>query len=242
MKTRYLLAFLCSSFLFVQCRKPGCLESSGVITITERAIPPFQQIHLYNDINLILTQGFEESIKVEAGQNIQPNIETTVKEGKLTIRNTGSCDWIRNPNEKITVHVTIATLKRLVYDGSGSVTSTNTIQADTILIYSDLGAGDIDLHLNAKHATVHLQGQNADVTLHGKSNYCYTLIHPRNSVYLSDFEVKRMDLVYVGVRDAIINVTEAINGVITHTGNVYYKGTPSINVNYYSSGRLIKAP
>lgn len=242
MKTRYLLAVLFSCILFVQCRKPGCLESSGTITITDRTVPPFQKIHLTDNINLILTQGFEESVKVEAGQNIQPNIETTVKDGKFTIRNTGTCDWIRNPNEKITVHVTLATLKRLDYDGSGSVTSTNTILADTIMIYSDLGAGDIDLHLNAKHATVHLQGQNADVTLHGKSDYCYTLIHPRNSVYLSDFEVKRMDLVYVGVRDATVNVTESINGVITHTGNVYYKGTPSINVDYYSSGRLIKAP
>jgi len=206
-------------------------------------VSPFQSIHLNDDINLVLTQGFEESIKVEAGQNMQPNIETVVKNGKLVIRNTGSCSWLRNPKKKATVHVTVSHLKNLEYDGSGFVSSTNTIEADTIMIYSYAGAGDLALHLNAKHTTVHLQGQNADITLHGKSDYCYTLIHPRNSIYLSDFEVKAMDLTYIGVRDAFINVTESLNGAITHVGNVYYKGSPStINVLSYSSGHLIKVP
>lgn len=243
MKSNYLLALVCSCIFFIQCRKPGCFESSGSITSSDRIVPPFKKIHLKDDINLILTQGFEESVKVEAGQNIQPNIETIVENGMLVIRNTTSCNWVRNPDEMINVHVTLPTLERIDYDGSGTVTSTNTLQTDTITIYSYDGAGDIDLQLNAKHTTVHLQGQNADVTLHGKSDYCYTLIHPRSSIYLSDFEVKTMDMVYVGVRDAFVNVTETLNAYVCHIGNVYYKGNPSTIVpTYFSSGRLNKTP
>jgi hypothetical protein len=231
-----------SCLIFVQCQKQGCIESSGTVISSDRVVAPFEEIDLNDNINLIITQSGEGSVRVEAGQNIQPNISTRVENGVLIIKNDGSCDWLRNPNEKINVYVTLPVLKRLDYDGSGSVNSTSSIQADSIMIYSYLGAGDINLQLNAKHTTVHLQGQNADVTLHGKSDYCYTLIHPRSSIYFSDFEVKTMDMVYVGVRDAYVNVTETLNAYVCHLGNIYYKGNPNnVNPTYFSSGRLIKA-
>jgi hypothetical protein len=231
------------SFLLVQCKKSGCFESAGTITTTDRVLLPFTKIHLNDDINLVLTQSEEPTVKVEAGQNLQPNITTIVKDSTLIIKNTTSCDWVRKPNETINVSVSIPNLKRIDYDGSGTITATNTIKADTVIIYSYLGAGNIELQLNAKHTTVHLQGQNADVTLHGKSDYCYTLIHPRSSIYLSDFEVKDMDIVYVGVRDAFVNVTNRLNAYVCHLGNIYYKGNPNTVVpTYFSSGRLIKAP
>ncbi|WP_148661124.1 head GIN domain-containing protein [Flavisolibacter tropicus] len=230
-------------FLLTQCKKPGCFENAGTVTTTDRILQPYNKIYLNDDLNLILTQSEEFAVKVNAGQNLQPNITTIVKDSTLIIENTTSCDWLRNPNETINVSVSIPNLKRIDYDGSGSITSTNTILADTIMIYSYLGAGNIDLNLNAKHTTVHLQGQNADVTLHGKSDYCYTLIHPRSSIYLSDFEVKNMDMVYVGVRDAFVNVTNTLNAYVCHLGNIYYKGNPNTVVpTYFSSGRLIKAP
>jgi hypothetical protein len=229
--------------LFTNCKKPGCFENAGTITVSDRVLTAFNKIHLNDDINLILTQSEEQTVKVSAGKNLQPNISTTIENSTLIIQNTTSCDWLRNPNETIDVMVSTPNLKRIDYDGSGSITSTNTIQADSIMIYSYLGAGNIDLQLNAKHTTVHLQGQNADVTLHGKSDYCYTLIHPRSSIYLSDFVVKDMDMVYVGVRDAFVNVTNTLNAYVCHIGNIYYNGNPSTVVpTYFSSGRLIKKP
>ncbi len=47
---------------------------------------------------------------------------------------------------------------------------------------------------------------------------------------------------YGGVRNATINVSESLDLIIYHTGNVYYKGTPQIKLQTHSSGRLLQLP
>src|SRR5688572_24069336 len=113
--------------LFTNCKKPGCFENAGTITVSDRVLTAFDKIHLNDDINLILTQSEEQTVKVTAGKNLQPNISTTIENGTLIIQNTTSCDWLRKPNETIDVMVSTPILKRIDYDGSGSITSTNTV-------------------------------------------------------------------------------------------------------------------
>jgi hypothetical protein len=243
MRLKNTLFLLLACSLLTQCKKPGCFGNNGDTTTVKRTIAAFHQIDLFSKINLILTQSTDEALTVEAGTNVHPNLFVNVDNGILTIRNNGTCDWLQNPENQINVYVSFKTLDRINYNGSGSVITTNTIVAENFTIYSEEGAGNMELQLNAKNTTVHLQGENPDVILHGKSDNCRTFVHSRGTINYSDFEVKDLHIGYTSVRDAIINVTSHIYAIIYHTGNLYYKKDPlHIETTYYSSGRLLKKP
>ena len=235
------LLLVCCTFSLIQCKKPECLRNSGTSTRIKRTVTPFTQIHLYDNINLILTQGDEEAIIVEADDNLQPNISTVVDKGKLTIRNYSSCEWIRNPSEKINVYVTIKTIDWLFYDGSGSITSTQVIQTPHLTIFTKEGAGNIDLKINANVISSHLEGTSLDVKLKGKINHLESFVNSRGTIDFSELETGSINMMYVSVRNGFINNSGSITVSIHHTGNLYYKGNPTtIKPTYLSTGRLIK--
>jgi hypothetical protein len=236
------LTYFTFLLLFLSCKKTSCLENAGTKVISHRKTASFNKIDLFDNVNLIITQDSTEAIAVEAGANVLPNIITSVEKGVLTIKNSTSCNWLREPSETINVYVSVSNLNNLNYQGSGRVTSTNTIVTDTITIFSKEGAGIVNLSLNTVQTNAIIQKESPDFILHGNSDNCYAAIDSRGSINFADFEVKRMYIGYICVRNATINVTESLIAVLYHTGNIYYKGNPLIENSYYSSGRLIKVP
>src|SRR5437868_5506989 len=121
-------------FLEPRCKK-GWLGSEGSMITVQRPATPFVQIVAYDNVNLILTQDTIEKIKVEAPSKIEPNITTEVIGQSLWIRNTNA-GLLLNPDEKINVWISVKTLARLDYHGSGSVNCTNTIHKDYFVVVS----------------------------------------------------------------------------------------------------------
>ncbi|HEY1115636.1 MAG TPA: DUF2807 domain-containing protein [Chitinophagaceae bacterium] len=224
------------------CRKGGCLENAGNTTRVERKVAPFHQVDLYNDIDLVLTQDSVEQITVETGSNLQPNIVTEVQNGVLTIKNNATCAWLRNPAEKTTVYVTFKTLDKINYSGSGDVRSTDTLRLERLDILSDIGAGNVELTVDAGLVMAYIFNENADYILHGRADQCHTYTNARATIDFSDLTVRYYNMGYGAIKDTYINVTEQIDLEIYYKGNVYYKGEPKIKTTYHSTGRLIKAP
>src|SRR5215203_304703 len=234
---------LMMSFFQVSCKKPGCFEDAGPLITTQRETTSFHRIDLYDNVDLVLTQDTLESIKIVAAKNIEPNISVQNENGVLTIRNNTTCKWLRSPNEISTVYLSIKRLDHIEYCGSGNVSSTNSINADKITFYSAIGAGNIDISLNAKQVMANVEYESADFIFHGQADVCYGYAGSRGTLDLKDFKVKYLALGYAGVRDATVNVTEVLEATIYHTGNVFYKGSPpNITTSFYSTGRLYRVP
>ncbi len=114
------------------------------------------------------------------------------------------------------------------------------MNADNITFYSEKGAGNIEVILNAVQTFSYIMDEDADFTFHGTSDACYSYTNSRGSIDFSDFVVKKMIIEYGGLRDATINVTDDLNSILYYKGNLFYKGTPQITKNeVHSSGRLI---
>jgi hypothetical protein len=230
-------------FSFQACKKPGCFEDGGPMVTVKRGVGSFHRINLFDDVNVILTQDTIESIKVVAPKFIEPNISITNESGILTIRNNTSCRWLRDPSEKVEVHIGMKELDYFEYSGSGNVSSSNTIKADNISFYSATGAGNIDIFLEAKQVTAWVEYESADFIFKGKADACYCYVNSRGTLQFEDFEVKRMVIGYAGNRNTTVNAAETIEATIYHTGNVYYKGNPVVvPPTFYSTGRLLHKP
>jgi len=241
MKVIFTIFFL--SFFFASCTKNGCLEEAGSRVTTVRNGATIREIRLFDNIDLVLKQDTAEKISVSAGNNLEPFIETSFEKEVLTIRNNLQCQWLRDPAEAITVYVSVKNLEKLYYEGSGNVGSENTILADNFTFYTELGAGNIDLTLDARQTFSYIMDESTDLTLRGSSEAMWSYTNSRGSIDFSNFEVRKMVIEYGGVRDANINVTTELNAILYFKGNLYYKGNPVITQNkQHSSGRLIKLP
>lgn len=241
-KVRFLFPLL-FLLLFAGCTKGGCLQEAGSTVTTVRSTPPFHQIDLYDNIHLVLTQDTAERVAVEAGEYLTPHIATMVEEGILKIRNNAACKGLRSPGEKIVVHVSVKALDRINYAGSGDVRSTNTLVADHITFFSEIGAGNIEVSLDARHIGSYIMDENADFIFHGRSDVCHSYTNSRGTIDFSDFTVRKMVIEFGSVRDATIQVTEDLDAVLYFKGNLFYKGGPVVSRNIrHSSGRLIARP
>lgn len=233
-----LLLLLLSSW---QCKKPGCIGKAGPQSSQQRDLSSFSSIILQDNVSLELIQDNAERIELEGAQNILPNVTCTIADGVLTIANESTCEWLRDPNEKIRARLHFKDLKKIDYRGSGNITNRDTLRLDYLQIESEIGAGDIILTLNNRYTGAYIFKENAGIYLHGKSESCFTYTNARARAEMGDFEVKKMVIEYGGVADTHINVTEELDAIVFWTGNILYKGNPVIKrALYYSSGRLIK--
>lgn len=240
MKTLYKL-FILPMLFFAACKRENCFGEAGAIISVTRAATAFHQIDVYDNIDLVLTQDTVEKIEIAAPQHLEPNISAQIENGILTLKNNATCTGLRKASEKITAYVHLKKLDRIIYAGIGNITSTNTLIVENMTFYSEAGAGNIDVSLNAVQTFAYIMDENADFIFHGNSGFCYTYTASRGSIDLSDFVVKKLSIEYGGVRDAKINVTEELTSIIYFKGNLYYRGNAKITKNeVHSSGRLIR--
>ncbi|MEJ7912355.1 MAG: DUF2807 domain-containing protein [Chitinophagaceae bacterium] len=245
MKSRlpYNASLLLLLLIWIGCKKPDCLEAAGSTSRQERASPAFTSINIADNINLVLTQGSKEKIEVEGGANVIANIETSVKNEILTVRNNASCKWLQDPSQKITVYLSVANLVRIDYNGSGNISTTNIIQADGITFFTDEGAGNIDIDLRAKRTYVYIYNDNSDIRFRGSSDSCYVYSQEKGTIDFRDFKVRHQMVGYGSIRDGYVHATESLHVIMYFKGTLFYKGSPlRIKTEYLSTGKVLPMP
>ena len=214
-------------------------KSTGKITTEVRDLNAFTEIRIGNNkINIIITQANKYQVEVTAGSHLIGSITTEVKDGKLYIENENKCNFVRSYKKEITVHVYLPVLLNIYHDGTGKITSTNNLTADTLDVITK-SAGDVDLLVNCYTVRTHLHSC-ADITLTGTShdNICYATGN-------GFFNAQNLSSVYTWVFDNTtgdihVSVTGLFIVDIESIGDVYYSGSPAVlQQELNGSGKLI---
>ncbi|GAJ20157.1 unnamed protein product, partial [marine sediment metagenome] len=97
----------------------GLVRGSGDIETEERDVSGFHKVYLEGIGNLIITQGDEESLVIEADDNIIPLIRADVSGDRLTIGFKRGYSFI--PAAKIKFHLTVIDLDKISISGAGDI-------------------------------------------------------------------------------------------------------------------------
>jgi len=240
-RSHIILLLFSAIFFTSSCGKNGCLKNAGAVKSAVRQLAAFNEIILYDKIDVVLTQDSVQQVKIESGENMIPNIETTVLDNVLTVRDNSSCKWVRDMNEKITVYISLPGLHQIKYHGAGNIISTNTIKADEFTIDSPEGLGVINLKLESRQTNILIRMNAADIILSGKSDRTSVYCAVSGSVNLRDFVSDYVTIDHRSVRDSWVNAVTTLDARILYKGNLYYKGNPPwIDSVYNSSGRMFR--
>ena len=135
----------------------------GDVVKQDRDVENFNGVSVQSGIDLTVKQGTQQSLVIEADDNIQEYIISEVKEGILYVyvkKNTS----IRQ-SHAMDAHVTVTEIKKISASGGGDVESLSMINADEISI-SISGGGDLSFELTADRATCSMSG-GGDVAFEG---------------------------------------------------------------------------
>ena len=229
--------------LVLSCGKESsCLKSSGNIKTELRALTtPITKIKIADNINLILTQSNQNELKVEAGDNLLPYINTGVNGETLEISNGNKCNFLRSYDKPVNVYLSVPNLIEIAYEGKGNISNTGILNFPKLTIESRSGTGDIELNIVSDQVRLLSHAGATKFTLTGSANNLFVYSGASTWCYLSALSANIVHVNNAGAGDVMVNSNTSLLVELTSLGSIIYSGNPTVTVGVHSgSGQLIK--
>lgn len=229
--------FIVCVLIFSSCEKPSdCVESSGETIIKDIPVLPFKKIKVYRGIQVVITQGSEYKVQIEAGKNFIDNVEVIQNGDQLIFKDEASCNWVRAYG-LTKIHVTTPTLEEIYSKTDRDISSIGVLTFPDLNILSldkdadgEKGAGTGDFHMEVNNNTLTIANNNVSrYYLSGQTN------NANFNFYFGDGRIEAQNLIaqnvkvyHRGSNDMIVNPIQSVTGTLNSTGNLVLKNVPPI--------------
>jgi len=233
-----LISLICFNF---NCAKTDCLSSSGKRITKLRNLGAFKNIEIYSYFNVYLKQDTISKIEIEAGETEIENIETSINDSTLIIRDKNTCRFIKGYSEK-KLFISVDTLTSVTVHDGINLYSIDTIKQEvlTIKFLSDIGF--CDLTFDGGNLDFEVWYSSGDFILRGKAEYLYLNIDELGFVDARNLETESCYVYNNSMGDAHVKTNGLLQVLLNNSGNIYYSGFPSEIqlIEKKGSGKLIK--
>ena len=217
----------------------GCafgIDGSGNVITENRTVQKFTGIDLQCSANVYFTQGDEQSVRVEAEDNIITHIVTEVKNDELVVTTDGK-DF--NSHNQINVYVTVKDLCLLELSGSGNMIGKSHINCDNMVIRIG-GSGDIKADVRSLSMKINVSG-SGNMEVSGTAASTDVRIAGSGNVNAKNLDVMTSAVSISGSGQSTINASEQLSVSISGSGNVHYIGEPQkLSTSITGSGSVTK--
>lgn len=252
--TTFIAALALMPLLAPQAAQANPLEGSGTPVTETRTVAAFDGIALSGSLDLVVRQGAQQSVQVQADDNLLPLLETVVEPARnggstLKVRwkreggwgGSWNSGWNRvQPRTKVLVTVVVPTLTSVAVAGSGDV-RVETLNTPSFQL-SLSGSGDARLQgLNTEDLSVRVSG-SGDVAGQGSATRLKISIAGSGDVRLAEMRSDEVSVSIAGSGDAAVNAQKALSVSIAGSGDVSYTGEPQVKSSVAGSGSVRRKP
>ncbi len=174
---------------------------SGVAETEIRNVPAFDSVELAGGNNVVIRVGGDQSVVVEADDNLLGRVTTKVLSGTLVIGNTPGGFTTKSP---MSVVVTIPRLSELTLAGGGNIV-VDDVRAESLTVTLSGGG-----NLTASGAARSLR-----LTLSGSGN-----------IWFTGLVADDVDAVLSGSGNMLVTATKSLEASIPGSGSIAYAGNP----------------
>ena len=211
-----------SHSVIAQKEKNETVEGNGKVITRDVSISSFGVLKASGVYELKLTQGSQETVKIEADENLQQYFTVKNEGNKLVI----DMDKLKNKNlknkGKMKVYVTFKKLKELDLSTVGNVVSDNHLSFDDLDLNTH-SVGNIDLKLTANKLEMDNQSVGS-VKLSGKAQDAVIKNSGVGNLNAGTFVVQTMNIENTGVGSAEVNADKNLKVKDSFLGKVKNKG------------------
>ncbi len=210
------------------------IHGSGKVIQENRDVRGFRAVDFGGSGDLNVQQGNEESLSIQADDNLLPYITSEVAGGtlKIGIRRGVSI----STSSRIRYELTVKELNALDLSGSGK-TRIGPLRSQDFRI--DLsGSGDIRLDgLDAGALNAEISG-SGDMEIRGKVSRQEIHISGSGRYSAPDLECQTADVSVSGSGDCTLRAAQSLAAHISGSGSVGYYGSPSVTKRVSGSGSI----
>ena len=215
----------------------GGIPGSGKIETETREVEEFTRVKVNYPAEVVILQGETESVKIEADDNLLPQLSADVKGETLLIQNDVN-GWERRvePSEHIKLTITIRDLQGLDFAAAG-VVRVESLEVEDLEI--DLnGAGEIQIiDLQAQSLTARLDGVGS-ITASGNAEFVSVEVNGLGNFYGEELDSAKADATIDGMGSANLQVREHLTATINGMGSVGYLGSPEVTRRMNGAGSV----
>lgn len=232
----------CTILVFLIIGSSSCFISphetiygSGNVVTEERDIGEFTGLKVSSGIDVVIRQGKEISLELEADDNLHEVIITEVDGNTLKIYTRKN---IRKSRSK-KVFLVYKDLNTIRISSAGDVTGENTLKTGTLNI--DLSsAGDLNLEVQAEKIICEISS-SGDARLSGNTEDLVASLSSAGDLHAYELITKNAEVSCSSAGDARVYATEEFNLRSSSAGSIYYKGDGRVvNSHTSSAGSIVK--
>ena len=211
-----------------------CITGSGNVVSKEFTLDKFHSVDFGVSGNLYVTQDVQQSIRIEAEDNVIEALTVKVVNGKLII----SSDRCFRNNKPVNVYVSMEEVRDLAGSGSVNIIGQSEINADTLKL-SISGSGSFDVTLNAEELNTNIAGSGKSI-LKGTAKVHNTVVDGSGDIKAFDLSTERTDITISGSGKAEVDASQELDVTILGSGSVFYTGDAAVSQSVSGSGKIVK--
>ncbi|POY38523.1 DUF2807 domain-containing protein [Solitalea longa] len=203
------------------------------------SVHDFNGISVGGPINVIVTMGNEEALKIEASEENLKNLIAEVKNNTLVLKlKNSNYTWKRN-EDNITAYVTAKQLNNLSVGGSGTLKIEGTLKTnDADITVSGSGSIQVTIETSSLESTVSGSG---NIKISGTADKSDIKVSGSGEFKGQDLKTNNTSAVISGSGHANVHTDGKLDAVISGSGSVNYSGAATnIDTRTSGSGRVKK--
>lgn len=214
------------AFIFLLIFAGICVswDSPAKETVTEnREVAHFDEICVSTAIQVILQQGKERAVKVEAAADVVSHIATEVRDRKLVISLSSVDSRAKGP---MRVYVTVPGIKGIDASSAASVTSDDIWEAPELELEAS-SAANIRLAVNTRVLDIDLSSA-AHLTVKGEARQLEAEVSSAAHLNAQELVAQEADIEVSGAAAASVYVEKEIKYEVSGAAKLSYKGNPQV--------------
>jgi hypothetical protein len=217
----------------------GAIAGSGVVKSETRQVSDFNAIAMDYPAEVTIRQGKTASLKIEAEDNLLPQLSTEVRNGTLYLKNTEQ-NWGQrvNPTKPVIVTINVVDLNRIQFSSAGKMLI-ESLQTDSLAI-SVSGAGDVTMTgLETGDLNLNLSGAG-NVKANGVADTLQLNISGLGNFNGEGLQSQEGDINISGAGNAQVWVERQLSASISGAGSIDYYGNPQVSERISGVGNVRK--
>ena len=234
--TLILASMLIVIFSSVACRI-STITGSGNMISEDREVSGFDRIAVGDGMWLYLTQGDQESLRIEAEDNILPLITSRVSGDQLVVRvDQANRGRIFSSTGPINVYVTMIDVNRVEISGGGRLETESLVSDGFNLEVS--GGGRVNIgSLQTDRFQVNLSG-GSHAEISGQVDEMDLTVSGGGGIEAEDMQCRTALIDMSGGGNGTIWVTERLDATLSGGSRMSYYGNPQVSDSISGGGSL----
>lgn len=212
------------------------VHGNGNVTFENRPLnQSFNAIKTSQGLDVYVTQGDEESMAIEADENLHELIKTEVKDNELRIYVEKNIGYAASKK----VMITFKDISKITATSGSDIVSTNTINTDYLELDSSSGS-TMSLNVTTKTLTCN-SSSGSDLKLSGKTEKLIAEASSGSDIKAADLIAESSQVKATSGADITLNTVKELTANANSGGDITYYGNPEkVNKNSGPSGSIRK--